>query len=114
MTFMKWISIAGLALAGFWRSSESYQVILGFVVCTSAVMIVMEAVKGRKYVWASLFGAIALIFNPIEPFTFSPRYILWIDLASVAMFLVSLAAVKRKPILSVQSITNRLPRTQAL
>ena len=114
-TPMKWLSIAGLiglALGG--GSFPIFDILLDVVVCFSAAIIVWEAFRARKYVWAALFLVIVLLFNPIEPFTFSRAYIPWINLACVVTFLASLAAVRKAPKLSVQSITSQLPRTPAL
>jgi len=111
---MKWISISGLLLAAFWRSSASYQLVLEFAVCISAIMLVLQAAGDRKYLWVAGFAVIALFFNPIQPVAFSSSMFLPMDVFSMLMFLISLAVLKRKPRLSVQSITSRAPRTQAL
>src|SRR2546430_296051 len=94
---MKWISIAGLLLAVLWRPSENYQLLLQFVVCGGAIMIFLQAADAGKYVWATGFVAIAVLFNPIQPIAFSPAMFLWMDLICVATFAVSLAVLKPKP-----------------
>jgi hypothetical protein len=111
---MKWVSITGLLLVGFWHASASYQLALEFVVCISAIMIVVQAAGDGKYVWAMGFVALALLFNPIQPIKLSTGLHPWIELLAVAMFLVSLIVLKTRPVFSMQSITERVPRTHAL
>jgi len=47
---MKWVSIGLLLLAGL-RLASSYQVLLEFVVCVSALLVVTQAVRAGKYIW---------------------------------------------------------------
>lgn len=103
---MQWISIAGLLLAVLWRPSEDYQLLLQFVVCAGAILVAWEGYRSAKHLWAIGFFSIALLFNPIQPAAFSRAMFLWVDLICVGMFLVPLAALKRKPILSMPSITS--------
>jgi uncharacterized protein DUF6804 len=110
---MKWVSIAVLLLAGL-RLALSYQVLLEFVVCVSGLLVVTQAVRAGKYIWATGFLAIAVAFNPIVPIPLSGKAFLWLDWICLAAFLLSLAALKRQPILSIPSITNRTPGSESL
>jgi hypothetical protein len=101
---MQFIAIAGLFLALFWRSSEGYELALQFVVCTGALLVAWEAYRADKHIWVIGFAAIAALFNPIQPLTFSSKLFFWLDLLSMATFLVSLAMLKAKPKLSMPSI----------
>ena len=38
---MQWVSITALLLAVTWRPSENYQILLHFLVCTGAAMVVL-------------------------------------------------------------------------
>jgi hypothetical protein len=113
---MKWASIAALLLAAIsWRSAPNYQLLLEFVVCMGAVVVVMQAVREKKYGWAAGFVAIALLFNPVVPV---PRpagdlFLLMIFVCFVP-FAVSLAALKTQPTLSIPSITDRKPGSESL
>ncbi len=104
--FMKWISVAGLLLAVFWRSSANYELLLQFVVCTGAILVAWEAYRSAKGLWAIGFVAIAVLFNPLQPLTFSREMFVGLSLLSMATFLASLAVLKAKPILPMPSITD--------
>ena len=110
---MKWVSFAVLLLAGL-RLALSYQVLLEFVVCVSGLLVVTQAVRAGKYIWATGFLAIAVLFNPVVPIPLSGKAFLWLDWICLAAFLLSLAALKRQPILSIPSITNRTPGSESL
>jgi len=110
---MKWVSIATLFLAGL-RLTASYQVLLEFVVCVSGILVISQAVRDGKYLWAAAFFAIAVLFNPVVPVALSRKTFLWLDWVCLMTFLVSLAGLKRHPTLSMASITNRTPGSESL
>ena len=110
---MKWISVAGLLLGVFWGSAN-YRLVLEAVVCVSAIMIFLQALKARKYALVIVFTAIALLFNPIHPIVLSSGTYHWAELISAAVFFVSLAALRSKKRLSLEPITSPLPSTQSL
>ena len=111
---MKWVSIAVLLLGLLVRSSASYRLALEFVVCVAALAVVAQAFRTSKYLWGAGFVSIAVLFNPIAPLTLSGRTFLWLDLACVATFALSLAALKAKPRLSIAGIINPLHRSESL
>ena len=111
---MKWFSIAALLLAVFWRSSANFQLVLEAVVCVTGILVVMQAVRRGKYLWAAGFLAIALLFNPVVPVALSRSAFLWLDVLCIVTFLASLAVLKRHPRLSMPSITNRTPGSESL
>ena len=41
---MQWVPITALLLAVTWRPSANYQILLHFVVCTGAVMVILALV----------------------------------------------------------------------
>lgn len=94
---MKWLSIAVLLPAAFWGSSENYLPLLQFVVCGGALFVAWEAFRSAKHLWAVGFVAIAALFNPLQPWTFSPGMFFWLDLLSIAMFVASVAVLKARP-----------------
>jgi hypothetical protein len=116
---MKWLSIAALLLAvlplpiGSQRVG-SHRVVLEIVVCVSAILVVTQALRAGKYFWAAGFSVIALLFNPVVPVELSENGFLWVDWLCLAAFLVSLAALKRQPTLSIPSITSRARVTESL
>jgi Family of unknown function (DUF6804) len=111
---MKWLSIAALLLAVFWRSSASFQLVLEAVVCVTGILVVMQAVRRGMYLWAVGFLAIALLFNPVAPVSLPRSVFFWLDVACIVTFLASLAVMKRHRRLSMPSITNRMPGSESL
>ncbi len=111
---MKWLSVTALLLGLLLRSSAAYQVVLQFVVCVSALVVVAQAGRAGKYLWAVAFTAIAVFFNPILSVALSHKQFLWLDWTSVVLFLLSLAVLKPIPVLSVPSITDPTPGSESL
>jgi len=121
---MKWVSIA-ILLLGFFENlpvgsqewsvrNGGYLELFNMLVCLSALLVVAEGFRGHKYFWASGFVAIAVLFNPILPVALSRKMFLGLDSVCILTFLVSLALSKRRPILTVPSITNGRPRSESL
>ncbi len=111
---MKWVSIAVLLLAALRLPTGSYQVLFEVAVCMSGLLAATQAVRAGKYFWAAGFLAIAVVFNPVVPIALSRKIFLWLDWVCLAAFLLSLAALKRQPTLSMPSITNRTPGSESL
>lgn len=116
---MKWITMAALLTAAMlWRSavnSQLPQFLLGFVVCLGAGVVVIQAVRAKKYVWAGGFAAIALVFNPlVRVLPFSGGWGLLLVVLSIVPFAASLAALRTQPLLSIPSITDRTPGSESL
>ena len=116
---MKWTTMAALLMAGMlWSSAANSQFprfVLGFVVCFSAGVVLMQAVRARKYVWAGGFAAIALLFNPLVPaLPFAGEWGRLLVLVSIIPFAVSLAVLTTPPVLSMASITGRNPGSESL
>jgi len=112
-SIMKWVSSAGLLLAGL-RLAAPYQVLLEIVVCVSALLVFTQAARVGKYMWATGFLTIAVLFNPVVPMVLSRKTLLWLDWVCLMTFMISLLALKRQPILSMPSITNRVPGSESL
>ncbi len=111
---MKWVSVAVLVLAALWLPGASSQVLLEVVICVSGLLVVRQAVRASKYFWAVGFLAVAALFNPVVPIALSRRTFLWLDWVCVAAFLMSLAVLRRQPVLSMPSITGRTPGSVSL
>ena len=70
MRAVKWISLLGLliaAAAGFWPNLAPSEVIIRFIVATAATGLMFHALSGRYYVFAAVFGAMVLLYNPVVP-----------------------------------------------
>ena len=110
---MKWLSIGVLLVGLVAQSSTGYRIVLDLVVSISAMVVLFQAVRAGKYLWGICFLSIAVLFNPLVPLGFHGRMFLWLDMACVVMFAVSLRALKTKPTLSVAGIIRapRLPES---
>jgi len=93
-TIMKWVCIAALLLAVIWRSSANYRILLEFMVCAGAVLIVLRACHTGKYPWAAGFIAIAVLFNPVVPIALPRPMLVWVDLVCLVAFVLSLAVLR--------------------
>jgi len=103
---MKWVSIVVLLPAAFWQAPAGYQLALQFVVCAGAILVAWEGYRLAKQVWAIGFVAIAVLFNPFQPLTFSREMFFWFDLISIATFLASLVVLKAKTRTPMPSIAT--------
>ena len=114
-TIMKWVSIAALLLVAMSWHTANYQFLLEFAVCIGAIVVVMQAVRERRYLWATAFVAIALLFNPVVPVPRPTGGLFFLMIfACLAPFAISLAALKTHPLLSMPSITDRTQRSESL
>jgi hypothetical protein len=112
---MKLVSIAALVLAAFfWRSSANFQTVVQFLVCGAAALVVIQAARSGKYLWAVVFCVVAVLFNPLAPLTLPGSMFLWVDLLCLSMFLAATAYLRTSPRLSVESVTNPGPRSESL
>ena len=111
---MKYVCAGTLLLAAFWVASAGVEILLDILICVGAVTVATQAVARTKYLWAAGFVAIAVLFNPVVPIVLSRNAFLGLDLACILAFLLSLAAMKKQPILSIPSITNRTPGSESL
>ena len=103
---MKCVSILALCLTALRLPTATFQVLLEFVVCVTALLVVTQAVGLRKYLWAAGFSVIAVLFNPIVPVALSRKTWFWLDWICLMTFLVSLGALKTQPTFSERSITT--------
>ncbi len=113
---MKWIASSALLLATvFWGVALDYELLLTVVVFLGAIVVLQQAVSERRFIWAGGFAAIALVFNPAAPlFQASGGWFRMTALACTALFAISLAALKTRPVLSIASITDRTPGSESL
>jgi len=91
---MKWVCISALLLAVIWRSSANYQLLLEFLVCAGAVLLVLRAWRMGKYPWAAGFTAIAVLFNPVAPIVLPHPILVWVNWISLVSFVLSLAVLR--------------------
>ncbi|MBI4166374.1 MAG: hypothetical protein HY508_11635 [Acidobacteria bacterium] len=112
--FMKWLSIMALLLGLMLRSSSNFRMVLELLVCVTALTAVIQAFRAGKHLWGGVFLSIAMLFNPVFPFTFSAPMFFGLDLVCVATFVISLMALKPGPRLSIQGIIHPHRRIESL
>ena len=94
---MKWASIAGLFAAALWSQIAPFEVVVRFLVTTSAMVVMSQALQARYYAVAATFGALALLYNPVVPvFSFSGDWNHAVVAVSAIPFMASLAWPQRR------------------
>jgi hypothetical protein len=90
---VKWVPIAALlAAAGLWSHLASYDVVVRFIVSAGAIVVAFHAFRTRNYGFVAVFGALALLYNPVLPvFGFSGDWQRAVVALSAAPFGASLA-----------------------
>lgn len=78
------------------RHSYSYYTLLRWVTCASAVAGFIVAVQEHLVAWCWIMGVIAILFNPIIPVHLTREIWAPIDLATAAVFLVSIFLLRAK------------------
>ena len=113
---MKWVSIAALLLAlVFWHSAPMYQNELNIVVSVAAAAVLVQAFRAKRYRWAAGFLGIALVFNPVMPvFRLAGGFGLSLVVLAIAPFAIALVVLRPHRLMSIPSITDRNPGSQAL
>lgn len=96
---VKWVSIAALlAAVGLWSHLTPYDVVVRFIVAAGAIAAMLPALHARQYAFAAMFGALALLYNPVAPvFGFSGNWQCALVITSAVPFVASLAWRDVKP-----------------
>jgi Family of unknown function (DUF6804) len=89
------VSITALLVALRWQPSGTFRFGLGVAICIGAFMAVIQSYRKDKFRWGIAFLVIAAIFNPFAPIAISRPQFLVIDVASVVVFLLSFAALRK-------------------
>jgi len=88
---VKWVSIAALvAAAGPWSNIAPYETLVRFIVTLGSMVVMLQALHARQYAAATVFGALALLYNPFAPvFSFSGGWQRAVVVASASPFIAS-------------------------
>jgi hypothetical protein len=113
-SIMKGFSIVVLLLGLLLSSSAGYRIGLEIEVCVAALVVVVQAIRIRKYLWGVGFLGLSVLFNPVVPVPLTHRLFLGLEWFSIGAFLVSLATLRTMPLLSIPSITGRTPGSESL
>ena len=115
---MKWIASAALLgnllLPVLGHHALGYHAVLQFLVAAAAAVVVFQAAAMGEYRWMFAFGLVACLFNPIVPIGFSAAPALVVNTVTLLLFGLSLKLLKTPPRLSIASITDRKPGSEAL
>ena len=110
----KLVCAGALLVTAFWVASSGADILLDILISVGAITVATEAVARPKYLWASGFVAISLLFNAIAPVALSRNVFFALDVACLLAFLISLETLKSQSVLSISSITNRIPGSLSL
>jgi hypothetical protein len=93
LTAVTSISIATLiAASALWSHLGAYETVVRFIVALGATTVMAQSLHMRQYAGASVFAALALLFNPIAPaFAFSGAWQRMFVMASTVPFVTALA-----------------------
>ena len=94
MKAVTWISLVTLlpAAAGFWSQIAPYGVLVRFLIAAGSLVLMFHAFHTRHYVFTTVFGALALLYNPVAPvIRFSGEWQSVFVMASAVPFIGSLA-----------------------
>jgi hypothetical protein len=97
---LHWVALAGLicAAAAIWsREIAAFDVAIRFLVFGGALALMIQTLGARRYVYAAAFGALAVLYNPVQPtFQFSGNWEPSLIAASAIPFVISLTTPQRK------------------
>ena len=110
---MKWVSITLLLLVLFWQPFQNRPVALEILICVGALLVVTEAWRAQKLLWATGFVAIAVLFNPVVPLVLTRKTFFLLELACLGAFLLSLTVLTANPPVPKPGIINRNRRIQS-
>lgn len=89
-----WISLVALLLAvvaGLWSRLMPYDVGVRFLLAAGGIVLMLQSFHTRHYAFAAVFGALALLYNPVTPmFSFSGEWQSALVVASTVPFIASL------------------------
>jgi hypothetical protein len=90
---VKWISAATLfATAGIGSHLTAYGVLVRVVLALGAILVTFHALHLRRYAFAAVFGALALLYNPVAPILgFSGDWRRALMITSTVLFAASIA-----------------------
>jgi hypothetical protein len=113
-SIMKWFSVLALLWGLLWSWSAGFRMALEMAVFVAATMVLVQAMRIGRYGWGVSFIALAVLFNPALPVPPTHRLFLGLEWFSIGAFLVSLAALKTRPQLSIPAISGLMPGSESL
>ena len=84
------IAVLLLVAAGVGSNLAPYDVIVRFIVAAGAFFIAVQAIRSADYAIASVFGLVAVLYNPIAPiFDLTGEWQRLVVLGTAVLFMVS-------------------------
>jgi hypothetical protein len=81
-----------LSAAVLWSRAMPFEIAVRFLVLAGAIAVMLQSLGTGRYLFAAVFAALAVLFNPIAPqFEFSGDWQRALLVASAAPFVASLA-----------------------
>jgi hypothetical protein len=113
----KWACLGslGLLLGGLWAGgNETVALLASFAVWAGAMIVLLDALRIREFLWGSAFAVIMVAFNPLVPVLLSKQGSLALYLACMITVACSLIYLKTLPRLTMASVTDTAQRSEAL
>lgn len=111
---LKCTAILTLVLATALNPTQNLQLLLGIVVFTAGIAVAAQAMRAKKYVWATVFAGMALFFNPILVIQSAYSRHIAFNIACVAAFALSLFLLENLPRKTVTSIIHQNSDSESL
>ena len=84
----------GILIGALWNHPYGYYQLLRWVVMIVGAYSAYSVYEDKNNTWAWIFGAIAVLFNPIIPFTFAKETWQVIDIATAIVIFINV--IKKK------------------
>lgn len=84
----------GILIGAMWDHPYGYYQLLRWVVAVAGAFSAYSAYEHENNTWAWIFGIIAVLFNPIIPFTFAKETWQVIDVATAIVIFINI--IKKK------------------
>jgi uncharacterized membrane protein YccC len=107
--FMKRASLGALLIAVFVSTSPDLQRALLVIICLAACAAFWQSLQWKEYGWASLFAAVAVVFNPFFPLPLPYGYAVILNFLCLGLFgssLVYSQARLRAPVASPEKLPS--------
>ena len=111
---VKLTAIGALVVSLLWRSSPDVTLTMQFAIAAAAVIVLVQAAIMHCYVWMTLFIVVACLFNPVVPLQLTNYLSGLAGGFALLLFFFSGELLKPRPRMSIASITDRMPGSQAL
>ena len=93
---IKWASLPVLLIGSIFSGSAArYELLLDFVVCLGALIVIERSIRARKFFWAAGFVAVVIVFSPLMLVV---KIFALMGLTCIGTFVTVLAAWKTEPL----------------